>query len=135
MILITSGSYQGIKQAMSSLSPIASGGKVISKIAVMNSPGMNEKKRKKQARKLKRETKKFVKQMNKPYSYKPTFGYLIWFLVFKGLNKEESEHNAADHKYYSPKEYFVEVDLRFGQRLVLKIFKGLFSFLIQIGVV
>ena len=49
MVLITSGSYRGIKEAMNALAPMASGGKVISKIGIMNSPGMNKKKQKKSA--------------------------------------------------------------------------------------
>ncbi len=135
MLLITSGSFQGIKMAINSLAPIVSGGKIISKIAVMNSPGMNEKKRKKQSKKLQRKAKKFVKKMNKPYNYKPSFGELIWFSAFKALQKEETKHNAADYKYYSQKKFFVDMNLSFGQRSILKIFESLFGFLVRIGLV
>jgi multimeric flavodoxin WrbA len=135
MILITSGSYQGVKNALNSLAPIASGGKVISKIGIMNSPGMNEKKRKKQSKKLQRKAKKFVRKMNKPFNYKPTFGYLIWFAAFKVLSEKDPKHYPADYKYYSEKEFFVDVKLRISQRITLKLFKGLFRFLLRIGLV
>ncbi|NPD87773.1 MAG: hypothetical protein HGN29_03570 [Asgard group archaeon] len=135
MLLITSGSYQGIKQAKKAHAPTASGGKVISKIGVMNSPGMNEKKIKKQSQKLQKEALKFAKKMNKPYIYNPSFGELIWFAAFKSLSKEETKDNIADHKYYSQKEYFVDLDLSFVQRSLIKMFKGLFGFLVRMGMV
>ncbi|NPD90485.1 MAG: flavodoxin family protein [Asgard group archaeon] len=135
MLLITSGSFQGIKQAINALAPIVSGGKIISKISVMNSPGMNDKKIKNQLRKLQKKAKKFAKKMKKPYSYRPSFGYLIWFSAFKALQKEETKHNTADFKYYSQKKFFVDMELTFGQRAILKIFEALFGFLVRIGIV
>jgi multimeric flavodoxin WrbA len=135
MILISSGSYQGIKPAMKSLSPIVCGGKIVSKISVMSSPGMNDKKRDKQLRKLKRKAKKFVKKMNKSYKYRPSFGELIWFSAFKSMQNEENEHNAADYKYYAEKEFFVETKLNFVQKITMKFFQAMFRFLIRIGMV
>lgn len=135
MTLITSGSYRGIKQATNALALIASGGKVISKIGVMNSPGMNEKKREKQSKKLQKEAIKFVNIMNKPFNYKPPFGDLVWFSAFKALYKTETEESSADHKFYSTKKFFVEVELSLGQKFTLKMFTGLFGFLVRIGVV
>ena len=73
--------------------------------------------------------------MNKPFNYKPTFGYLIWFAAFKVLSEKDPKHYPADYKYYSEKEFFVDVNLRFGQRFTLKLFKGLFRFLLRIGLV
>ena len=135
MILITSGSYMGVKQAIAALSPIASGGKVISKIGVMYSPGMNEKKIKKNTKKLQKEARKFAKKMNKPYTHKPSFGYLVWFSAFKALYQGEEDETSADYRYYSTKDYFVDVDLSFMQKVNLKIFKAMFRFLIKIGLV
>jgi len=135
MILITSGSYRGIKEAMKALELMASGGKVISKIGVTNSPGMNDKKRRKQSKKLKKEAIKFINNMNKPFVYKPSFGDLIWFSIFKVLSKETEKESPADYEYYSKKEFFVKLDLSIGQRFILKMFKALFGFLNRIGLV
>jgi multimeric flavodoxin WrbA len=135
MILITSGSYRGIKEATKALELMASGGKIISKIGVTNSPGMNDKKRRKQSKKLKKEAIKFINNMNKPFIYKPSFGHLIWFSVFKVLSKETEKESPADYEYYSKKEFFVQLDLSIGQRFILKMFKALFGFLNRIGLV
>jgi multimeric flavodoxin WrbA len=135
MILITSGSYRGIKQATNALALMASGGKVISKIGIMNSPGMNEKKRKKQSKKLEKESIRFVNKMKRPFIYKPSSGDLIWFSAFKALYKEEIEESSADHKFYSTRKFFVEVDLSLRHKFILKIFTGLFGFLVRIGMV
>ena len=135
MFLITSGSYRGIKEAMKALVLMGSGGKVISKIGVTNSPGMNNRKRKKQSKKLKKEAIKFINNMNKPFVYKPSLGHLIWFSAFKALSKETEKEFPADYEYYSKREFFVKLDLSKYQRSILKIFKALFGFLIRIGLV
>lgn len=135
MVLITSGSYRGVKEAMKALVLMGSGGKVISKIGVTNSPGMNNRKRKKQSKKLKKEAIKFINNMNKPFVYKPSFGDLIWFSVFKAISKETEEEAPADYEYYSKRNFFVKLDLSFGQRSILKIFQTLFSVLNRIGLV
>lgn len=135
MVLITSGSYRGVKEAMKALVLMGSGGKVISKIGVTNSPGMNNRKRKKQSKKLKKEAIKFINNMNKPFVYKPSFGDLIWFSVFKAISKETEKEAPADYEYYSKRNFFVKLDLSFGQRSILKIFQALFSVLNRIGLV
>ena len=135
MILITSGSYRGIKEATNSLAHMASGGKVISKIGVMNSPDMNDKKREKQAKKLQKAAKKFADKMNEPFKYKPSFGHLAWFSAFKALYSKEIEGSSADYAFYNTKEFFVDIDLSFGQKFTLNLFKAIFGFLIRIGMV
>ncbi|NHJ41305.1 MAG: flavodoxin family protein, partial [Asgard group archaeon] len=120
MVLITSGSYRGIKEATNSLTHMASGGKVISKIGVMNSPGMNDKKINKQSNKLQKEAKKFVKKIEKPYNYKPSFGHLVWFSAFKVISHVNEKESIADHEYYSNKDFFIEMNLKLGQKFVLK---------------
>ncbi len=135
MVLITSGSYRGIKEATNSLALMASGGKVISKIGVMNSPGMNDKKINKQSKKLRKEAKKFVKKMKKPYNYKPTFGELVWFSAFKAISQVNEKESIADHEYYSNKDYFIEMNLKLGQKFILKTFEAIFRGLVRIGLV
>ncbi len=135
LILITSGSYRGIKQASNALSLMASGGKVIGRIGIMNSPGMNDKKREKQSKKLEKEATKFANKMKKPFNYKPSFGHLVWFSAFKAVYKGEADESLADYRYYSKKKFFVDMKLSFGQKFTLKLFNGLFGFLIRIGMV
>jgi multimeric flavodoxin WrbA len=60
MILITSGSYMGTKQASNALSLMSSGGKIISKLSIYNSPGMNKNKKEKQEKKLNEKQKDFI---------------------------------------------------------------------------
>ncbi|NPE08054.1 MAG: flavodoxin family protein [Asgard group archaeon] len=135
MVLITSGSYRGIKEATNALAIMASGGKVISKIGVMNSPGMNDTKKNKQSKKLRREAKKFVKKMKKPFNFKPTFGYLVWFSAFKAMSQVNENESIADHEYYSNKDFFIEMNLKLGQKFVLKTFQAIFRGLLKIGLV
>ncbi|NPD90411.1 MAG: flavodoxin family protein, partial [Asgard group archaeon] len=135
MILITSGSYRGIKQATNALALMASGGKVVSKIGVMNSPGMNDKKREKQSKKLQKEAIKFVNKMKKPFTYNPPFGHLVWFSAFKAVYEGDTDESSADYRFYSTKKFFVDLDLSFGQKFTLKLFNGLFGILIRIGMV
>jgi multimeric flavodoxin WrbA len=135
MILITSGSYMGVKQATKALAPIASGGKVISKISVMNSPGMNEKKTKKESKKLQKAARNFAKKMSQSYEYKPSFGHLVWFSAFKAVYKKDADESFSDYKFYSTKEFFVDLELSKGQKIILKTFQGIFGFLVRIGMV
>ena len=135
MILITSGSYRGVKEAINALSHMASGGKIVSKIGIMNSPGMNDKKREKQSKKLQKEANKFAQIMKKPFNYKAPFGHLVWFSAFKALYKGEIDESSADYRYYSTKKFFVEVDLSLGKKFTLKMFTGIFGFLVRIGMV
>jgi len=135
MILITSGSYMGIKEAQNALALMASGGKIISKVGTMNSPGMNDKKRKKQANNLHKAALKFIKKMNIPFIYKPTIGHLIWFSAFKSLSKKNKNESTADYNYYLNKKFFVKSNLSYGHKLILKISTTLFNKLIKLGFV
>ena len=135
MVLITSGSFRGVKQAMNALAPMASGGKVISRIGVMSSPGMNEAKRNGQEKKLRREALRFARIMAKPFVFKPSLAYLMWFSAFKalaGLNQKES---PADFEYYANKNFFVETKLAAYQRLTIRSSIALFGLLVKMGLV
>lgn len=65
MLLVTSGSYMGVKNAMKALSVVVSGGNIISRLSVFNSPGMNDNKQKIQENKVRKSTEKFAKLLNK----------------------------------------------------------------------
>ena len=114
---------------------MASGGDIVSKVAVMYSPGMNEKKIKRQSKILRNEAKKFAWKMNKPFKYKPSFGHLVWFAVFKSLYQGEADESSADYRYYSTKEFFADEKLSSGQKFTFNMFKAMFGFLIRIGMI
>jgi multimeric flavodoxin WrbA len=135
MLLITSGSYMGVKNAMKSLSIMASGGNIISRLSVFNSPQMNEKKRKIQKDKIKKAAEKFAKLMSKNKAQKPPLSYLIWFSVFKASSVKSQQSLPADYEYYKSKNYFIDCKLGSFQRTVIKVFTNFFRFMINKGVV
>lgn len=135
MILITSGSYMGTKQAVKALSPIASGGKVISKFSIMNSPNMNEDKLKKEENKIIAEAKKFAKAMKKNHHFSASFGNMIWFSVFKAMTQKTKNEFPADYAYYHNKQFFVESELSIIKRGVITLFTRFFLFMYNRGFV
>lgn len=135
MILITSGSYMGAKQAMNALSVMSSGGKIVSKLMVFNSPGMNENKRVKRDKKITQAAEKFQKALSKKSDHKPSFGFLIWFSVFKASSAESREYFPADYDFYENKHYFVDYRLNLFQKVVVRLFTGFFTFLVRRGLV
>lgn len=135
MILITSGSYMGTKQALKSLSLMASGGKIVSSLVVCNSPGMNENKVLKQEKKIKQKAKVFFKRLANKTNHRPSFAFLIWFSVFKAASHENKTHIPADYTFYKDKEYFIDVKLPFFQKLAVRFFTKFFTLLIKKGFV
>jgi len=135
MLLITSGSYMGVKNAMKAMSVLVSGGRIISRLGVFNSPGMNDNKIKVQDMKIIKSTEKFAKLLNKKESSKPPFSYLIWFSVFKASSKINKDGLPADFEYYKNKEYFTDYKLNIFQKLSIKLFTYFFSFMIKKGLV
>jgi hypothetical protein len=135
MLLITSGSYMGVKNAMKALSIMASGGNIISRLSIFNSPQMNEKKQRIQEDKIKRTAEKFAKLVSKKKSQKPPFSYLIWFSVFKASSTINKNSLPADYQYYKNKDYFIDCKLNSFQRTVIKIFTNFFRFMINRGLV
>jgi hypothetical protein len=135
MVLVTSGSFRGVRQALNALAPMASGGKVISRIGVMSSPGMNEAKRKGQEKKLRRGALRFARRMARPFVFRPSLSYLMWFSAFKalaGLNRKEA---PADFEYYANKSFFVDVKLAAHQKLTVRASTALFGLLVRLGLV
>lgn len=135
MLLITSGSYMGVKNAMKALSIIVSGGNIVGRLSVYNSPQMNDKKLRIQENKLKRTAEKFAKLVSKKKSQRPSFSYLIWFSVFKASSAINKNSLSADYQYYKNRNYFTECKLNSFQKAVIKIFTNLFRFLIHRGLV
>lgn len=135
MLLISSGSYMGAKNAMKSLSMMVSGGSIISRLITVNSLQMNEKKLRIQEDKIKRTAKKFAELMSKEKSHSPPLSYLIWFSVFKASSGTYKESLPADYQYYMNKEYFIECKLNVFQKFAIKISTSLFQLMIKIGLV
>ncbi len=133
MILITSGSYMGTKQALNSLSLMSSGGKIISKLIVFNSPGMNTKKIEKQEKIIKREAKIFYKLLSNKRKHRPSFGFLVWFSVFKASSNENKKFLLADYNFYKNKNYFIDINLSLFQKLIVSFFTNFFTILIKKG--
>lgn len=135
MLLVTSGSYMGVKNALKALSILVSGGKIIRRLSVYNSPDMNESKRKIQEDKIKKSTEEFAKVLSKTNGSKPPFSYLIWFSVFKASSVKSQKGLPADFHHYKDKEYFVDCDLNSFQKTSIKILTSFFSFMITKGFV
>jgi multimeric flavodoxin WrbA len=135
MLLITSGSYMGVKNASKALSIMASGGNIISRLIIFNSPQMNEKKQRIQEEKIKKSAEKFAKLMNKNKSQRPPFSYLIWFSAFKASSTINQDSFPADYQFYKNKNYFVDCQLNSFQRITIKIFTRFFHFMMNKGLI
>jgi len=135
MILITSGSYMGIKAAIKALSPIASGGKIISRLGVMNSPGMNDSKIRKEEKKVSVEAKKFAIAMQKKHEFGASFSNMLWFAAFKATSSVHAEDFPPDYEYYQSKQFFVKTKLNIFQRSTISLFTNLFLFLLKRGMI
>lgn len=135
MLLITSGGYKGVKNAMKALSIMASGGKVVSKLSAFNSPQMNEKKQRIQEYKIKNKTEKFVKSISEKNGHRPSLSFLIWFSVFKALSEINKENFPADYNYYKNKNYFIDCYLSNFELTIIRLFKSFFRILINKGLV
>jgi multimeric flavodoxin WrbA len=135
MILITSGSYMGVKEALHALSPIVSGGRIISRFGIMNSPGMNDSKRRKEERKISAEAKKFALNMRKSHKISASLMNMLWFSAFKASSIVYADHFPADLKYYENKNFFTDLRLNFYQKTVIHLFTNIFVFLLKKGIV
>lgn len=135
MILITSGSYMGIKGAMKALSPVVSGGKIISRLGVMYSPGMNDSKIRREEKKVSSEARRFATALQKNHEFRASFANMMWFAVFKATSGFQAEDYPADFEYYKDKQFFVETKLNIIQRGIIRLFTGFFVFLLKKGLV
>ncbi|HEY5562844.1 MAG TPA: flavodoxin family protein [Clostridiaceae bacterium] len=135
MLVITSGSYMGVKNAMKALSVMVSGGKIISRLSVFNSPDMNDNKKKIQEDKIKKSAEEFAKLLSEKKGSKPPFSYLIWFSVFKASSVINQKDLPADYQYYRDKDYFIDCKLNTIQKASIKIFTNFFRFMIKKGFV
>lgn len=134
MILITSGNFMGIKQAMKALSPIVSGGKIVSRLGVMTSPGMNDSKIRKEDKKVSVEARRLASAMQKDYEFGASFLNLLWFAAFKSSTSLHAEDFPADFEYYQNKHFFVETKLNILQSGTIGLFLSFFLFLSRKGI-
>jgi len=129
MILVTSGSSVGSKNALKSLSVMASGGRISSKLRVFYTPGMSQKKIEFQEKKIEKQAQKFFKSLSKSKEHKPSISYLIWFSVFKALSYENNEQLKADNRFYANKNYFIDMKLNGIQRGIVRTSTSFFRIL------
>lgn len=120
MVLITSGSRVGSKNALKSLALITSGGKITSKLRVYFSPGMSPKKIELQERRIERMANKFANSLSNKKEHNPSLAYLFWFSIFKAMSFKNKNELIADYEYYKDKDYFTEVELNIFQRSVVR---------------
>jgi multimeric flavodoxin WrbA len=135
MLLITSGSYMGTKEALRALSPIVSGGKIISSLAVMTSPGMSDSKKRKAEKKVSAAALKFAVAMKKKYSFRATLANMLWFSVFKATTPLHADDFPADFGYYENKQFFVDTELNIFQKTTIGILTNIFQSLFKMGFV
>lgn len=125
----------GTKQASKTLGLMASGGKIITKLKVFISPGMNEKKILKQKKVIKKKARIFYKRLSNKTDHRPSFGFLVWFSVFQASSNENKTHLPADYNFYKNKNYFIDIKLNFIQKTLIGLFTVLFTILIRMGLV
>jgi hypothetical protein len=135
MLLVTSGSFMGVKEALKALSPIVSGGAIVCRLGVMNSPGMNDSKRIKEEKKVHVAARRFAAAMKKKHSFRPSFINMLWFSAFNATTSVNADNYPADFKYYEDKEFFVETKLSIFQRKIISSFTNLFIYLTKKGYV
>ena len=135
MLLIVSGSIMGGKETIKSLSFAAFGGKIINRLVILNSPGMNENKKNKQEILLKKETLKFSKNMEKKISLKPSFGLIMWFCAFKSMSTVYKNECIADYNFYKDKKYFLDIKLTLLQNILINVFTNFLTLLVKKGFV
>ena len=135
MLLITSGSYPGVRAALKALSAAVSGGTVISRLGIMNSPGMNQSKIAREHKKLDTAARRFATGMEKEHQFPASLANLLWFSVFKATSTAHAAEYPADLEYYRNKAFFTKTELTSLQRGVIRVFTGLFSVLIRKGLV
>jgi len=122
MLLITSGSRVGSKNAQRTLATITSGGKITSKLRVFFIPGMKTKKIELQERRIERMANKFGNSLSIKKDHSPSLAYLFWFSIFKGMSFKNKNELIADYEFYKDKDYFTKEELNIFQRLVVRFF-------------
>jgi hypothetical protein len=135
MLVVTSGSYMGVDSVLKALSVLASGGRIVSRLVVFNSPGMNVKKKEMQANKIEKAVKTFAKALSRRKESKPPFSYLMWFSVFKASSAINRESLPADYQFYKDRDYFTDCRLNALQKLTIRIFVRFFRMMINKGFV
>lgn len=135
MLLVTSGSYMGVKDVMKALSFLVSGGKITNRLSVFYSPDMNDKKKQIQATKIEKAAEKFAKSLRKRSVSKPPFSYLIWFSAFKASSVINREGLPADYEFYKNRDYFTDYELNAFQKMSINTFIHFFRFMINKGMV
>lgn len=121
VLIVTSGSFMGAKQAMKALSVIPSGGKIVGKLGIYTAPELSDKQLSKYARRFNRKADRIVKRLGKPFRHNISFMNMFWFASFKATSSKYKASLPADYDYYSEKDYFVETKLRSLHKMIINI--------------
>ncbi len=133
MAVSTVGGIVGLKQTLTQLSMLASGGKSLVRLGVMYPPvrmaGV-EKRTEKQVRKA---SKAFYRSLTKGKRKVPGLSDWAYFSSFKGFSETEAyqQVSPADYEYYRDKAYFYPVEGHPLSQLLGKIMKGLMGVAIK----
>lgn len=125
VLIVTSGNFMGAKQAMKALSVIPSGGKIVGKLDIYTAPELSDKQRSKYTKKYDRKAERVVKRLHKPYRHKKSVMNLLWFASFKATSSKYKASLPADYDYYLEKDYFVETELGFFDKMIINMVKSL----------
>lgn len=133
MLLVTSGSYMGVKNTRKALSIAVSGGTIISRLNVFFPPGMDKKNQEKEDEKIRKASEKFAMLLQNGKEIKHPFSYIIWFSVFKASSVFNKENLPADYNYFKDKEYFTDGRMSLFRKLSIAVFTTFFRFMIRKG--
>lgn len=125
ILLVTSGNFMGAKKAMAALSSLVSGGEVVGKLMVYTAPELSQQKRQRIKMRFTKTSQKIIRNLDKPFTHKVTFGYLMWFSSFKASQESARLSLPADYAYYKDKSYFTDIPLSYLQQSTVKIMSGL----------
>ena len=135
MILITSGSYMGVTNAIKALSAVVSGGKIVSRLGIMSSPGINEPKKLKAKKKIQTGANKFAAAMQKNHEFRASFANMLWFAAFKATANIRTNDFPADFEYYHNRKFFVEIRLNMFQKATIGLLTSLFASFLRKGII
>lgn len=128
ILLLTSGNFMGTTQAFKALSVLPSGGKTIGKLVLYTAPELNEKQRNNKEKIFMTKANRIFKVLDREYKHNAPYSYLFWFASFKSIHDKNKKTLPADYEYYKDKEYFIDLNLPFLKRIIIKVFTRFFRF-------
>lgn len=133
MAVSTVGGIMGLKQAMTQLSMLASGGKSLVRLGVMYPPVPMASVEKRTEKQVSKASKAFYRSLTKGKRKVPGLADWAYFSSFKAFCETAAyqEVSPADYAYYRDKAYFYPVEGHPLSLLLGKIMKGLMGVTIK----